>query len=210
MEIKRLTGGNLESNGYILTTGNSNECCIIDPGYNGERYLKEIKAGGLTLKGILLTHHHYDHVGGVKKITSALDCDVYMHRADADVYSGRVDVLLEGGEEIKLGDEVIHVIHTPGHTKGSVCFQASPKIVFTGDTIFNVDLGRTDLRGGSQVEMINSIKYIASKWKDNCVIYAGHGDPANMRFVRIFNMEYLEIMGEMQNYKAWNGEKFIQ
>ena len=210
MKIKRIVGGSLESNGFILTSNNSKDCYLIDPGYDGKRYLSELNSAGLILKGILLTHLHHDHVGGVKKITSVIDCDVYMHRADADVYNGQVDVFLEGGEEIKLSDELIQVVHTPGHTKGSVCFFVpSERKVFTGDTIFNVDLGRTDLAGGSEYEMEESIRNIVSKWENDIVIYPGHGDPANMKFVRIYNMEYLEIVGELHNHKPWNGEGFI-
>lgn len=195
MKIKRLTGGNLESNGYVIYDREQGECFIIDPGYNGEKFLQIVGDLGLTLKGILLTHHHYDHVGGVDKIKEAAGCPVYIHRADADMYKKRADILLEHGDTLLLGTEKIRVLNTPGHTKGSVCFfSEQSKLAFTGDTIFNVDLGRTDLGDGSPVEMENSIRNIISLWSNEITIYPGHGDPCNMKYVRQYNREFLDIV----------------
>jgi glyoxylase-like metal-dependent hydrolase (beta-lactamase superfamily II) len=210
VEIKRFVGGNEESNGYIVSEKGGDFCYIVDPGYNGERFLREAAAAGLQIRGILLTHHHYDHVGGVQKIKSVADCPVHMHKDDADRYKGAVDVLLSGGESIPLGGESLLVLHTPGHTRGSVCFRsADGKIVFTGDTIFNVDLGRTDLADGSPSAMERSVRETIGLWPGDTMLYPGHGDSCNMRFVRIHNGEYLEIMGESARYKPWNGERFI-
>ncbi|MDF3000930.1 MAG: fold metallo-hydrolase, partial [Bacillota bacterium] len=142
MKIKRLIGGNLESNGYVIYDREQGECFVVDPGYNGDKFVKIINDLGLRMKGILLTHHHYDHVGGVDKIKEITNCPVFIHRADADMYKKEVDVLLEDGDTLTLGDEVMNVISTPGHTKGGVCFYSEQsKLAFTGDTIFNVDIG---------------------------------------------------------------------
>jgi glyoxylase-like metal-dependent hydrolase (beta-lactamase superfamily II) len=196
MKIKRLIGGNLESNGYVIYDKEQGKCFVIDPGYNGEKYLKIIEDLGLALKGILLTHHHYDHVGGVEKIREATGCPVCIHRADADLYKKRADILLEDGYTLTLGEETIRVIHTPGHTKGGVCFYSEQsKLAFTGDTIFNVDLGRTDLGDGSPREMENSIRNIIDKWSNEITIYPGHGDPCTMKYVRQYNQEFLDIVG---------------
>jgi glyoxylase-like metal-dependent hydrolase (beta-lactamase superfamily II) len=210
MEIKRFVGGNVESNGYIIFEKGDDACYIVDPGYIGEKFLRAAAEAGLQIRGILLTHHHFDHVGGVQKIQSSVACPVYMHRNDAGPYKGRVDELLSGGESIPLRDESLIVLHTPGHTRGSVCFYSERgKAVFTGDTIFNVDLGRTDLGDGSASAMEHSIRETVSAWPNDTMLYPGHGDPCNMRFVRIHNGEYLEIMGETERYKPWNGEAFI-
>jgi glyoxylase-like metal-dependent hydrolase (beta-lactamase superfamily II) len=210
MEIKRLVGGNLESNGYILSVKGGDVCYIVDPGYNGERFLRETAGAGLRILGILLTHHHYDHVGGVRKITASADCPVYIHRDDAGEYKEAADVLLSGGEDLLLSGEHITVLHTPGHTRGSVCFYSEKsRVCFTGDTIFNVDLGRTDLGDGSATAMERSIRETVSRWPGDTRIYPGHGDPCNMKFVRIHNKEYLDIMGEGARYKPWNGESFM-
>jgi glyoxylase-like metal-dependent hydrolase (beta-lactamase superfamily II) len=210
MEIMRFVGGNLESNGYIVFGKGGDACYIIDPGYSGEKFLRGAEDAGLRILGILLTHCHYDHVGGVQKIKAAANCPVLMHKDDADGYKGAVDVLLYGGESFPVGGESLHVLHTPGHTRGSVCFYSQRgRVAFTGDTIFNTDLGRTDLAGGSAAAMERSVRETAGTWPDDAMLYPGHGDPCNMRFVRIHNGEYLEIMGQRERYRPWNGENFV-
>lgn len=200
MKIKRLIGGNLESNGYVIYDSEQGECFVIDPGYNGEKFLRIIEDLKLKMKGILLTHHHYDHVGGVEKIRAATGCPVYIHRADADPYKKHADVMLEHGDTLTLGDEVIKVIHTPGHTKGSVCFYSEQsKLAFTGDTIFNVEIGRIDLEGGSPPEMENSIRNIINLWSNEIIIYPGHGDSSSMKYVRQNNQEFLYIVKNNAN-----------
>ncbi|MDD4564205.1 MAG: MBL fold metallo-hydrolase [Eubacteriales bacterium] len=194
MKIKRFVGGNLESNGYIIYDKEHGECFIIDPGYNGEKFIKIIEELGLKLKGILLTHHHYDHVGGVNKIKESTGCTVYIHRADGDCYNKEAE-LLESGDTLLLGNEKINVINTPGHTKGSVCYYSEKsKLAFTGDTIFDIDLGRTDLADGSPAEMEKSILNIISLWSNEIMIYPGHGDSCTMKFVKENNQEYLGIV----------------
>lgn len=200
MKIKRFIGGLLESNGYIISAdGNSKDCFIIDPGYNPKRFLKYIKENDLDLKGVILTHHHSDHVGGVDKIKNELDCPVLMHRCDIDQYGKPVDVYLEDGDVLELGDgpgEKLVIIHTPGHTKGGICIMSEKsKVCFTGDTIFNVDLGRTDLEDGSDAEMAASMVNIVNQWSNEITIYPGHGDPATMKTVRKINREFIDIVG---------------
>jgi glyoxylase-like metal-dependent hydrolase (beta-lactamase superfamily II) len=210
MEIKRFIGGNIESNGYILYEKGGDACYIVDPGYSGEKFLRAASDAGLRILGVLLTHHHYDHVGGVQKIKAETDCPVFIHRDDADAYKGAADVLLQGGESFSLGGESLLVLHTPGHTRGSVCFCSERGgLAFTGDTVFNVDLGRTDLDGGSAAAMARSVRETVSKWKGSTMLYPGHGDPCNMRFVRVHNGEYLEIMGEKERYRPWDGGSFV-
>jgi hydroxyacylglutathione hydrolase len=143
-----------------------------------------------------LTHHHHDHVGGVDIIKEATGCTVYIHKADGNSYKKEAE-LLESGDTLYLGNEKIKVINTPGHTKGSVCYYSEKsKVAFTGDTIFDVDLGRTDLAGGSPQEMENSILNIISLWSDEITIYPGHGDSCSMKFVRENNHEYLDIVNQ--------------
>lgn len=195
MKIKRFIGGMLESNGYVIYQREGGDCYVIDPGYNPKVFIEFVQQHGLTLKGILLTHHHYDHVGGVERILDAMECSVYLHRDDCDIYRKKVDVYLEDGDVIDLERETLTVIHTPGHTHGSVCFYSEKsKVCFTGDTIFNVDLGRTDLEDGSWDEMCSSIRDKIDKWDNDIFIYPGHGDGCTMKKVRQINREFLDIV----------------
>lgn len=195
MKIQRFTGGILESNGYVLYQNEGQTCYIIDPGYNSKVYLDYLKKNDLKLEGILLTHHHYDHTGAVDRLKKELDCSVYLHRADCDMYKKPVDVYMEDGDVIDIGREKLVVISTPGHTRGSVCFfSAKSRIAFTGDTIFNVDLGRTDLEDGSEEEMRHSIIDIIDKWDNDIMIYPGHGDGCTMKKVRKINREFIDII----------------
>lgn len=195
MKIKRFIGGTLESNGYVIYQNVKGSCFIIDPGYNPNVFIEFINYRSLDVKGILLTHHHYDHVGAVEKLKAVFDCPVYLHRNDCDMYKNQVDVYMEDGDVIELEGENIKVLNTPGHTRGSVCFYSDKsRLAFTGDTIFNVDLGRTDLEDGSEAEMHNSILNIIDKWENDIMIYPGHGDHCNMKTVRQINREFLQIV----------------
>ncbi len=197
MKIKRFIGGILESNGYVLYQQEGGACYVVDPGYSSKTFINYIEEMGLELKGILLTHYHSDHVGAVRKLSDHFDCPVALHRGDMDLYRDRVDIPLEDGMAFDLEGETIAVVHTPGHTSGSVCFYSEKsKLAFTGDTIFNVDLGRTDLQGGSEQEMINSCREIIDKWSNEIFIYPGHGDGCNMKKVRKINHEFISIVGK--------------
>ena len=195
MKIKRFTGGTLESNGYVLYVREGGSCFIIDPGYDPKVFLVYIRDMKLDLKGIILTHHHYDHTGAVDRIKNETGCPVYLHREDCDMYGNQVDVYMEDSDIIDLDGVQLEVIHTPGHTRGSVCiFDGKDRVCFTGDTIFNVDLGRTDLEDGSEEQMIRSITEIIDRWPNDIMIYPGHGDGFTMKKVRKINREFTDII----------------
>jgi hydroxyacylglutathione hydrolase len=194
MKIKRFVVGLLEANGYIIYQNPGASCYIIDPGGKADLFLDAMLQLGLKCRGILLTHHHSDHVGGVDKIRKALDCPVYM-----DMYK-RQAIPLENQDILDLEGETITVLHTPGHTRGSVCFYSEKsKLAFTGDTIFNVDLGRTDLVDGDEIQMEDSIVNIIDKWSNEITIYPGHGDSCTMKRVRGINREYQDIIEKRRN-----------
>lgn len=210
MEIKRFIGGILEANCYVVSQrrgGDSDAkagCFVIDPGYYPARVEKYIKENAFAPEGIILTHHHSDHSGAAERLKKELDCSIMIHREDADSFRGEADRLLEDGDVLTIGepgkgkgtDTVrLVVMHTPGHTKGGICLMAErDRVCFTGDTIFNVDLGRTDLGDGSYEEMTDSILNVVNKWGNDVTIYPGHGDPATMKTVRKINLEFLEIV----------------
>ncbi len=199
MKIKGFILGLLEANGYIIYQEETAACYIIDPGAKAEVFLDAMTRLNLTCKGILLTHHHSDHVGGVEKIRKALDCPVYIHREDLDMYK-RSATSVEDRDTFDLDGETITVVHTPGHTRGSVCYYSDKsKLAFTGDTVFNVDLGRTDLIDGDDIQMEESIKNIIDKWSNEITIYPGHGDSCTMKKVRSINREYIDIIEKRRN-----------
>lgn len=198
MKIERLIGGALEGNGYIIYQEEGGQCYIVDPGYGHKKFLEVIRGKKLDLKGILLTHHHYDHVGAVKGIVTETGCPVYLHIADADRFKQPVKPI-EDGDVFDLAGEEIQAIHTPGHTEGSVCyFSEKSRLAFTGDTIFNVDLGRTDLDDGDPAKMEATIRNIIDGWSDDIIIYPGHGDHCTMKYVRQVNGEFLDIVGDKE------------
>ena len=197
MQIKRITGGILESNGYIIYQKDAKKCFIIDPGYDAGRFMAFMEAEGLEPEAILLTHGHHDHFGASDRIKDRTGCDVYIHREDEDLTRCRTDKYLEDGQIFHVGDEELKVIHTPGHTRGGVCFYAEKsRAAFTGDTVFNVDRGRMDLEGGSEEDMAWSLKNVVDKWENDVIIYPGHGDPSSMKKVRQVNTEFLEMIGD--------------
>lgn len=194
MKVKRFIGGSLESNGYVLYQNPDGICYIIDPGYNPKIFLHFIKEQKLRLAGIILTHLHHDHTGGVAYLRDACGCPAYMHEADAFVYHGDVDVRLTDGDTLDLEGETLRIIHTPGHTKGSICVMSEKsRICFTGDTLFDTDLGRSDLAGGSEEDMKNTVCQVLDKWENDIFIYPGHDNGCTMKQVRKYNTEFLAL-----------------
>lgn len=194
MKIKRFTGGSLQSNGYVVYLQTEGSCYIIDPGYQPRKFIQFIKENQLIPKGIILTHLHHDHVGAAEAVRDALECPIYMHEEDAFVYRGIVDQRIKDADTFDLDGELLQVLHTPGHTKGSICIMdEKSRVCFTGDTIFDTDLGRTDLDGGSEEDMKNSICSVVDKWENDIMIYPGHDDGCTMKKVRIYNTEFLAL-----------------
>jgi len=195
VKIKRFVGGSLESNGYIISNKAGGNCYIIDPGYEPKKFIDYVEAESLSLKGIILTHHHHDHVGGVARIRDHFGVPAMMHEMDAPMYKGTIDRQLRDGDTIDLDGETLLILSTPGHTWGSVCILSEKsKVVFTGDTIFDTDLGRTDLMDGSPRDMIESCRDVINKWSNEYTIYPGHDGSATMKQVRIYNEEFLSCL----------------
>jgi len=195
LKIKRFVCGNLEANGYIAWSEGSSDAWVIDPGYSHEKYCAFLGDEGLKAAGILLTHSHSDHSGSAERLKNELGCQVFMHRLEAPFYSKGWDVLLEGGEMLKLGDDSLEAIHTPGHSAGGLCFYSEKsQLAFTGDTVFNVDLGRTDFPGGSEEQMRRSIREVVDSWGNGVTIYPGHGDSCTMAYVRKINEEFNDML----------------
>ncbi|MCI8610084.1 MAG: MBL fold metallo-hydrolase [Firmicutes bacterium] len=195
MKITRFVGGSLESNGYVIRAYDGGGCYIIDPGYEPQKFINFVKKESLKPLGVLLTHHHHDHVGGAERIADELSCPVMIHATDAFVYKGKVDRELLDGDTLDLDGELLTIFHTPGHTAGSICILSEKsKVVFSGDTIFDTDLGRTDLVDGSPKDMIESCCKVIDTWSNEYTVYPGHDGSATMKQIRKYNQEFLDCL----------------
>jgi glyoxylase-like metal-dependent hydrolase (beta-lactamase superfamily II) len=186
MTIQTLILGPLQVNCYILWE--TEQCLVIDPGFEPERVMKTCDELGLKIQAILLTHGHFDHVGGVKKIAEKTGCQVFLHPDELSlppfITSGKLyytDTYAEG-DEITLAGMTFTVLHTPGHTPGAVCLHFGDHL-FTGDTLFAGSCGRTDLPGGSFATIKASLKRLASL-PGNASIYPGHGEETTLETER--------------------------
>ena len=195
MKIKRLICGSLESNCYIIFHSKGGQCYIIDAGGKGKEIVEFVKAEGLTPKAVISTHHHYDHTDDAEYVTNAVDCPHYMHRTDSYMYRGKVQHLMEDGDIIMLEDEELKVVNTPGHTYGSICLiSEKSKVAFTGDTLFDEDIGRTDLKDGNDLQMQESLKHLDKLLANDISIYPGHGESVTMKYVRNTNSYFNEYI----------------
>jgi len=171
MEIKRIVVGLLLTNCYILSS--EKEAILIDPGAEPEKILKELE--GKKLNYIILTHYHWDHTLAAPKIKEKTQAQILIHKNEKDFIKFEIDQFLEEGEEIRIGNEYLKIIHTPGHTRGSICILGKD-FIFTGDTIFEDGFGRTDLPGGSEKDLKESLKKLEKMLKSKMKIYPGHGE----------------------------------
>lgn len=200
MNIQTMPLGELGANCHIVDCGNA-VCAAVDIGSSPARLLAFLEQNGLTLKAILLTHGHYDHIGGVEEVRLATGAEVYIHENDAVMLeSGQANLAWQiadtpyepvtayttvtDGAEISVGERVFSVMHTPGHTAGSVCY-LTEDVMLSGDTLFCGSIGRTDL-GGSVPQMRESLTKIRELETDYH-IYSGHGAASTLETERRTN-----------------------
>lgn len=202
MEILKLAVGKLGANCYFVYRKETRVGIIIDPGGSSEEILEKISQLKLDVKAILLTHGHCDHIGAVKELKEKINLNVYIHSDDLEMLEDneknlskmlklgdiRVSesIKLADGEMLNFGDIKVEVIHTPGHTKGSVSFVVGD-VVFTGDTLFRQSIGRTDFPGGNYSEIENSILNKLYKLDDSIIVYPGHGGESTIGYEKKHN-----------------------
>ena len=191
LKVHTLALGDYQTNCYIIHDEASTTCCVIDPGYAPNTVLDKVEELGLTVEAILLTHGHFDHVGGVKDIAAETGCKVFLCPDDLTMppmmTAGQLyytDTYGEG-DTLRLAGLTIHVIHTPGHTPGSVCL-LSGSALFSGDTLFAGSCGRTDLPGGSWAAIQASLGRLA-KMEADFTVCPGHGESTTLAAEKRYN-----------------------
>jgi len=181
MKILTLVVGPIQTNCYIAFDEISKEAFVIDIGGRPQDVLSVVKENALSVKGIVATHGHFDHVKAVMDLNKSLNVPFYIHEADVPMVHLQLadglspGQLLSDGKELKISGITFKVIHTPGHTHGGICLYCEKdKVLFSGDTLFYADHGRCDLPVSDYSKMVPSLKKLFSLPEDT-VVYPGHG-----------------------------------
>ena len=189
MIIKKLVVGPLEENSYIVADEKTKQALVIDPGDEPDRIIELIKNNAFEVKAIICTHAHFDHIGAVGDVKKVTGAKVLIHESDMELYRGakdqaafwgydlddipEPDTFLNEGDEVRIGNLTFKVLHTPGHSPGGICLYGEG-VVFTGDTLFQGSVGRTDFHGGDMAKLKESFKRLLGLPEDTTV-FSGHG-----------------------------------
>ena len=194
--------GPLQCNCHILADKASKEAVIVDPGDDADEILRRVK--GYTVRALLHTHCHFDHMTATRKVAEATGAEILIHKSDKAYYDQlakqyelfripkKVDDplpvkrFLKDGDKIEFGKESLNVLHTPGHTEGSCCFHTEG-MVLSGDTLFHRSVGRTDLPGGNAEQEADSIRTKLYTLDPETVVFPGHGDETKIEEERAEN-----------------------
>jgi len=185
LQIEQFVVPPLENNAYLLIDDNVSKAAVIDPALGADVILSKAQELSVQITHILNTHGHPDHICDNRRIKQETGAKLYIHELDAyrllynpfsnDPIPATVDILLKGGEIIEVGSLKVEVIHTPGHTEGGCCYYlAEEGVIFTGDTLFAGNIGRTDLDGSNPSAMLKSLKKLFTLPK-SVKVYPGHG-----------------------------------
>jgi len=204
MILRSFKVGEIKTNCYLLMDKRTKKAVVIDPGAHSEELIAEIKELGAEVKHIIITHGHWDHIGGVNVLKEFTDAEVLAHtkaknfltderlnfshlyhKKHVTVYPDRY---LEENMAIHIGDLKLSVIHTPGHTPGCIClYEHNKKILFSGDLLFKSTVGRSDLPGGDFHTLISSLRNKILPLSDVIEVYPGHGVKTTLGHERYTN-----------------------
>ena len=203
MKIQQYVVGNVATNCYFAINDDTKEVLIIDPGAAAVPLSEKVKEHGLIPVGILLTHGHFDHASAAEELSGLLDVKVYAHEAEKETletpginlsgWEGKqeiyhADEYLTDGQELELAGFRMKVLFTPGHTVGGCCFYFEEQgTLFSGDTLFECSIGRTDFPKGSASELIRAIREKLLVLPDETAVYPGHGEMTSIGMERMNN-----------------------
>ncbi len=196
MVIERFCGNIFAANTYVVFDNETLNGVVIDPSFSPSNYIRYIDENRISVNYVLLTHGHIDHIYGLKELKNKYGLQVCISEKDAEMLIdpklnlgpefgvsgeyGRADILLSDGDAISVPNMEFEVIETPGHTSGSVCFRCG-NCLFTGDTLFNLSIGRTDLPGGSFNDMERSLAKL-KKISSDLEVYPGHESSTSLSY----------------------------
>ncbi|OGI03016.1 MAG: hypothetical protein A2Y25_03735 [Candidatus Melainabacteria bacterium GWF2_37_15] len=197
MLVKTLTLGFFSCNNYLVMCEDTNDAVLIDAGGDYEATMQEVRNSNANLKYIFHTHGHLDHISGDVELKAKAGVKVFIHKGDQflvekfkdqlmmfglpDMEIPVIDEHVDDGQVLEVGKLKFKVIHTPGHSPGSVCYLVDD-VLFSGDTLFRDSVGRTDLYGGSYEQIGESIKNKLFTLDESIKVYPGHGSPTSIGY----------------------------
>lgn len=202
MEVKKFVLSAMGVNSYLVIK--NQEAVLIDVGLDPEKIIEYLNSQKISLIAILLTHGHFDHIGGIDYLIEKFDVPVYIHQSEKewlnnpalngsssfsffkDIRSSAEPTLLFGDSKLRIGNFLFDVIHTPGHSPGGLSYKIN-NWLFTGDTLFKESIGRTDLGAGNYQQLINSINEKLFKLIDETIVLPGHGEESLLGYEKLNN-----------------------
>ncbi len=202
MKVHQIQVGNMQNFSYIIEDDDTNEAIIVDPSWDLVELELIIQKNNLKIKYIVNTHHHFDHTLGNEAMVESTNSPIIQHE-----YSElKHDISVKDGDSIDFGNSKLKVLHTPGHSKDSICLIGDGKL-FSGDTLFVGNCGRIDLPGGSAKELYHSLFDVLYSLDDNLIMYPGHNyghsnmstigeeKTTNMIMQKRTEQQFMEMMG---------------
>lgn len=203
MKLEQYVVGPVQTNCFFVINEKSKEMIIIDPGASADKLAEKIHTAGYKPVAILLTHGHFDHATGAEELAKHFNILIYAYEEEKEVLESseknsswmigkeltfRADVYLQDEQELDLAGFHIRVLHTPGHTIGGCCYYLGYEdVLFSGDTLFQESVGRTDLPTGSMSQIVHSIQEKLMVLPDATVVYPGHGEATSIEAERMYN-----------------------